>query len=324
MIEEHSAIMRPLAETRALGSTMARWDNTLPVETTKFQLAAPGAYRLESDDLSGVKYRPVGVNTVPDSEVPPSKRCSVISEQETALDSNISVLEVSTRSRNRELQQHLEAIDARGRRFEAQLRVEAEDRLRAVEALQQHFDDGLARGLKAEEDGLMAIMESFHGTLIPAQEARMAASAAEIDVFVKETVPTVIDRQSGIVARKLQKAHDTFAIENAKIAKRESKIVERFEGHTSRTAQSFEDERATRRSKFTLLREAAEDVERADDRLEEQHTAAAHNSLLALSAQLEAEKATREREDNTLLDSMMFSQRKLQQTILEAFGAQAE
>jgi hypothetical protein len=37
--------------------------------------------------------------------------------------------------------------------------------------------------------------------------------------------------------------------------KREQKIVMRFQKHAERTAQSFEDERATRLSKFMLLGE---------------------------------------------------------------------
>ena len=115
----------------------------------------------------------------------------------------------------------------------------------------------------------MAVMEKFHGDLIPAQEERMTASETEVDHFVKVTVPTVIDRQSGIVARKLQKAHDTFDIENAKILKREQKITVRFDKHVQRSAQSFEDERATRRAKFTVLGEDIDDVERLDDRADE-------------------------------------------------------
>ena len=45
-------------------------------------------------------------------------------------------------------------------------------------------------------------------------------------------------------------------IENAKVAKREQKIVSRFQRHTERTAQAFEDERATRLSKFMLFGES--------------------------------------------------------------------
>ena len=48
------------------------------------------------------------------------------------------------------------------------------------------------------------------------------------------------------------------------------------------------------------------------------------NSLVALRAQLASECVEREKEDNTLLDSMIYSQMKLQASVLEAFGAEAE
>merc|ERR1712196_49121 len=64
----------------------------------------------------------------------------------------------------------------------------------------------------------------FHAQVFPEQERRMSDEEEEVRVFVHETVPTVIDRQSGIIGRKLQKAHDTFDIENAKIMKRELEV----------------------------------------------------------------------------------------------------
>ncbi|CAM9799944.1 unnamed protein product, partial [Choristocarpus tenellus] len=47
---------------------------------------------------------------------------------------------------------------------------------------------------------------------------------ARVTEFINVTVPVTIDQQSGAVTRKLQKAHETFDIENAKIAKRERKV----------------------------------------------------------------------------------------------------
>lgn len=45
-----------------------------------------------------------------------------------------------------------------------------------------------------------------------------------LEEFVKETVPRIVDEQSGAVTRKLHKARETFDIENAKISKREQKV----------------------------------------------------------------------------------------------------
>jgi hypothetical protein len=63
--------------------------------------------------------------------------------------------------------------------------------------------------------------------------------------FMTVTVPAVIEQQSGAVTRKLQKANETFDIENAKVMKREQKVVKRFEAHVSKTAQVLEDEKVS-------------------------------------------------------------------------------
>lgn len=52
----------------------------------------------------------------------------------------------------------------------------------------------------------------------------MEAGNARVDEFVRATVPRIVDEQSGAVTRRLQKARETFDIENAKIAKRERKV----------------------------------------------------------------------------------------------------
>jgi len=64
--------------------------------------------------------------------------------------------------------------------------------------------------------------------------------------FVHVTVPKAIDECSGIIARKVEKARETFQIENTKVMKREEKIVERFCKHVGQTAQGMEDENASR------------------------------------------------------------------------------
>lgn len=53
---------------------------------------------------------------------------------------------------------------------------------------------------------------------------RLEAGEAKMQEFVCSTVPRIVEAQSGAVTRKLQKAHETFDIENAKIAKREQKV----------------------------------------------------------------------------------------------------
>ena len=133
-----------------------------------------------------------------------------------------------------------------------------------------------------------------------------------------------MDRQSGIVSRKLQKAHDTFDIENQKVLKREQKIVSRFRKHAERTAQAFEDERATRLSKFMLLGEEISDTERHDDRQEEKTVKVIIDEIIKIRDLEKEETSIRETEDNTLLDTMLYAQQRLQESVLKSFGAEAD
>ena len=48
------------------------------------------------------------------------------------------------------------------------------------------------------------------------------------------------------------------------------------------------------------------------------------DELLVIKARLKKESEAREKEDNTLLDTMLFAQQRLQEAILHSFGAEAE
>jgi hypothetical protein len=219
----------------------------LSLRTSNVEIAAPGA-------------RGTQMLKAPLAEVPETKRAPMIVDQDASLVETAVDLEEGTKRRNRELHEKLYAIEKRGVHWEEKLHAEMAERdLKHAELLRQ-FQENLTDASTREEAALMAMIEKFHGEVIPVQEQRMADEEEEVRKFVHETVPAVIDRQSGIIGRKLQKAHDTFDIENAKIMKREQKIVQRFERHVARTAQSFEDERATRRGKFMLLEEDVDEV----------------------------------------------------------------
>lgn len=292
----------------------------MPVCSTEMQVAVPGTYRF---DQKG-SYAPVSMHLAPSSQSEGhSTRASAIDAQAKALDSKIEQLDATTRARNRDLSTHLNEIQARITKWETLLGQERTAQQHEHTASVVDFDDRLAKVSSEQEAVLMETMESFHGDLIPAEEANRDLLEHDANIFIRDTLPQVIDRQSGIVERKLRKARDTFDIENAKIAKRELKIVERFRTHAGRTAQAFEDERATRKSKFCLLTERLAATERMDDRNDERTAVAAVNAIAHLQARLQDECAEREREDNSLLDTMLFAQQALQSSVVKAFGPEA-
>jgi hypothetical protein len=108
------------------------------------------------------------------------------------------------------------------------------------------------------------------------------------------------------------------------VQKREQKIVQRFRKHAQRTAQAFEDERATRRAKFLLLGEEVDDAERWGDRAEERGVRQAVREVTAVRALLASEEAARVLEDSSLLDAMLYAQQRLQAAVLRSFGESAD
>lgn len=273
-----------------------------------------GAPRIKND-----RYVATSVLHVPPFEGPDSKRALAIEQQRGALDTELVVLDTATKERNRILKAELEALWTRCEAWAQQLRAEKQRSRAALDALRAHFDDSLLAMSSAEDASLMDTMRVFHMD-IPKDEARLTAIDDDAREFVDTTVPAVIDRQSGIVERKLAQAVDTFDIDNAKIRQREQKIVARFATHAKRTAQAFEDERATRVSKTRAIEDDVAAIERTDDHQEERATAAAHNALTDLRTKVANEQATRQKHDNALLDSMIYAQNKLQHSVLAAFG----
>jgi len=281
------------------------------MKPARVEIAAPGA-------------RPTHVVRAPFAVPPESKRGPKIEEQEVSLKNELITLEEGTKARNREFYRQLEEIEDRGRQWETKLIAEVEEQKEASSNLLRLFDETLNATISAEKQLAIDAIEDFNKDKIPPQELRMADNERGVEVFVGETIPAVVDRQSGIVSRKLQKAHDTFDIENAKVMKREQKIVSRFRKHAERTAQAFEDERATRISKFTLLGEEIADNERPSDRQEEKQIGEVMKEILAIRSALEEATFAREKEDNTLLDTMLYAQKRLQDCILHSFGPESE
>ena len=72
--------------------------------------------------------------------------------------------------------------------------------------LRTHFDTILEEATTDEENNLMKMVERFHGELIPAQETRQAKLEDDVTEWVDVTIPETIDRLTGAIARKLQKA----------------------------------------------------------------------------------------------------------------------
>lgn len=129
-----------------------------------------------------------------------------------------------------------------------------------------------------------------------------------------------MEKLQGTITRKLEKNHETFDIENAKIQKREKKTLHALESNERKTDASFRTETTRRVAKFQEREEEFHHVMRVDNRSVERDQSAHMQGLVALRAQLRAESSLREKEDLAILDNLSSSFGRLQASILENLG----
>lgn len=156
------------------------------------------------------------------------------------------------------------------------------------------------------------------------RECRTRECDASFRRFAYTTVPEIMERLQGSITRKLEKNHETFDIENAKIHKREKKTLNALESNEKRTELNFRTERERRHAKFQELDEEFHHSMKVDnrscERLQSQHMA----TLVSLQHQLEAERQVRRKEDEIVLDTLATSFHRLQTSTLNSLGEKGD
>lgn len=149
---------------------------------------------------------------------------------------------------------------------------------------------------------------------------RIRECDADFKQFAYTTVPETMEQLQGAITRKLEKSHETFDIENAKIRKREKKSRAALESSERKADASFGVERARRAAKFQEREEETHHAMRVDNRDAERKQSAQVETLVSLMQQLRAESSVREKEDLAILDQLAASFHQLQSSILESLG----
>lgn len=149
---------------------------------------------------------------------------------------------------------------------------------------------------------------------------RVRECDADFRRFAYTTVPEIMEKLQGTITRKLEKSHETFDIENAKIQKRERKTLQMLESAERKTAASFQTEKERRTMKFLERDEDFHHVMRVDNRSSERHQGENVTVLVSLHQQLQEEKGVRQQEDLEILDKLSTSFCRLQTSILENLG----
>lgn len=149
---------------------------------------------------------------------------------------------------------------------------------------------------------------------------RIRECDADFRAFAYTRVPEIMETLQGTITRKLEKNHETFDIENAKIQKRERKTLWSLETTERKTDASFQTERARRQLKFQEREEEWHHVMRVDNRATERAQCSQIATLASLHEQLSSEQRVRETEDVAILDKLAASFHQLQTSILESLG----
>jgi hypothetical protein len=165
-------------------------------------------------------FRSQEIIIAPELDDSVSKRRPLIEDEDKVLDVQIVELDIGTKARNRAFQERLDEIWRSTSGWEAKLRTEAKEAVETIlnmkDEYQMHIDKFNA-SLQAE---IHSIFDKVDKELIPAEINRIDVIDANLDVFVKTTVPAAIERQSGEVSRQLRRAYETFEIEKKKERKR--------------------------------------------------------------------------------------------------------
>lgn len=226
---------------------------------------------------------------------------------------------IAARARNRAFQERLDEIWQSTAKFEAVLKTEARDAVESITDMREEYAALFVQYEKSLLDEIDAIYDKFDRELLPACDKSLDVIEVSKDVFVKETVPAAIELQSGEVSRRLKKEYETFDIEKQKERKRELKIVHKANEHIQLTAQKFTDEEALMASCFNNLEDDIVEVERRSARMAQYHWCNAMKDIATLQAKIREETRIRTAEDVDLLDTVIETQKLLQETVLEHF-----
>jgi len=269
----------------------------------------------------GMKSQMVSIAPDEVGEVVKSKRHHLIEHEDQNLDSNNVELDAGTKARNRAFQEKLDEVWSQTTGWEARLRTEAkeaEESIVAMRAKYQRHVDSFESTLQME---LSTAFNRIDNELVPPQVKRIDVIQEGNDDYFQRVIPDAIEQQTGIIAKKLKKQYEAFAIEQQKEKKRELKFVSKANHHIQLTAQKFTDEDALADSCWYSVEDDVVEVERRAARMHVRRWDEAVHGVTEARAVIAAEAEVRTSEDVDLLDTVIETQQLLQKTVLQNFGA---
>ncbi|GLE00236.1 hypothetical protein PINS_up008963 [Pythium insidiosum] len=190
----------------------------------------------------------------------------------------------------------------------------------SMNQLQFNFKTAFASAFLSMEQKTLSHFAHVEANQVTHEEKRIRECDADARQFFYTTVPEIMEKLQGTITRKLEKNHETFDIENAKIQKRERKMASMLEVDEKRTDTNFRVERERRQEKFREREEEFHHTMRADNRSTERQQCERIDTLVSLQQQLQEEGRVRQKEDLAILDKIGTSFNRLQSSILENLG----
>jgi len=264
------------------------------------------------------------IDIAPDADEPESKRYGVLTKGDDLLDNNQRELEDGTKARNRAFQDRLDEVWKSTAGYEGVLKVEAREAGETILDIKERYQRAIDEFDSLLQTEIATAFDNIDNNLIRAQEQRRDLVVAGVDVFVKETVPANIERQSGEVSRSLKKAYEAFNIEQQKERNRETKFVNNCNEYIQHTAQRFADEHAMMTANLYTLEDDVLENERRAARMHYRRHDLAVRDVKKIRKVVTGERKMRTEEDADLLDTVIETQQLLQQTVIEHFGAASE
>lgn len=264
------------------------------------------------------------IDIAPESDDPQSKRYDVLAEGDDSLDRNQTILDDGTKARNRAFQERLDAVWESTRGYDGQLQKEAKEAGETILDIREKYQKAIEVFNKQLLEDIKVVFDRLDNDLYPVQTERLEVIRKGVDVFVDETVPENIEKQSGQVSRSLKKAFESFNIEQQKERNREVKFVNNCNHLIQTTAQKFADEDAMMTASLYILEDDVVENERRAARMHYRRHDGAVNEIVKIRAVIDKERTLRGEEDADLLDTVIETQGLIQKTVLEHFGANSE
>ena len=271
---------------------------------------------------TGQKSVLIDIAPDPPSMYPASKRLPLIVHEDQNLDLNLVELDKGTKAKNRAFQDRLDDVwnDIAG--WEAKLKKESCDAFETITSMRDEYEKHIEKFTLSLLDEIKSVYNKFDDDLLPLEDRRIDKIENDTNLFVNKTVPDAIERQSGEVSRNLKKAYETFGIEKKKEEKREQKFVSKANNHIQTTAQKFTDEDALMSACFYNLHDDIVEIERRSARMHLYKWNNNMNEIYDLKKVIKVLGDIRQVEDVDILDTVIETQKLLQETVLEHFGTE--